>query len=250
MTSRNKPIRLDMALVMRGLALSRSQARDLIRRGAVKVAGATASRPGAGVGSQDDIVVAEETAGWVSRGAIKLLAALDHFHFDAVGRCALDVGASTGGFTQVLLQRGAVRVYAVDVGRGQLHPRVAGDPRVVGLAGQDVRTLTRTQVPEAVQAIVADLSFISLTKALPAALALASTDCWLVALMKPQFEAGRAAIGKGGVVRDPADRERALARVRDWIAAQPGWRVIGTLPSPIAGGSGNREFLIGAVRDD
>ncbi len=249
MTSREKPIRLDLALVARGLAASRSQARDLVRRGAVSIGGATATRPGIGISDDDALAVADGAGGWVSRAALKLLAALDHFAFDAAGRVALDVGASTGGFTQVLLQRGARRVYAVDVGHGQLHPSVADEPRVVDLSNRDARTLASEHVSELVGAIVADVSFISLTKVLPAALALAAPGCWLVALVKPQFEAGRAAVGKGGVVRDPADRERALTNVRDWLAEQSGWRVVGALPSPIAGGSGNQEFLLGAVRD-
>lgn len=248
MMSRDKPIRLDLALVARGLAASRSQARDLIMRGAVSVGGAPITKPGIGISDADAIAVADG-AGWVSRGALKLLAALDNFAFDAAGRVALDVGASTGGFTQVLLQRGARRVYAADVGRGQLHRDLAGDSRVIDLSQQDARTLTRAVVPEAIDAIVADVSFISLTKALPAALGLAAPGCWLAALVKPQFEAGRAAVGKGGVVRDAASRARAVALVRDWLAAQPGWHVTGTVRSPIAGGSGNQEFLLGAVRD-
>jgi 23S rRNA (cytidine1920-2'-O)/16S rRNA (cytidine1409-2'-O)-methyltransferase len=249
MTSRDKPIRLDLALVARGLAPTRSQARDLILRGAVSLGGATATRPNASVYANDEVVVAHGAADWVSRGALKLLAALDAFAFDPAGRIALDVGASTGGFTQVLLQRSARRVYAVDVGHGQLHPTLVADPRVVDLSGRDARSLVAKHVPEPIAVIVADVSFISLTKALPPALALAARGCWLVALVKPQFEAGRAAVGKGGVVREPSDRERALALVRDWLAAQSGWRIAGALPSPIVGGSGNQEFLLGAVRD-
>lgn len=249
MTIRDKPIRLDLALVERGLAPSRSQARDLIRRAAVSVAGITATRPGAAISATDAVTIADGAAGWVSRGALKLLAALDNLAFDAAGRVALDVGASTGGFTQVLLQRGVRRVYAVDVGHGQLHATLAADPRVADLSGCDARMITREHVPERIDAIVADVSFISLAKALSAALALAARGCWLVALVKPQFEAGRAAVGKGGVVRDAADRERALVMVCDWFGGQAGWRVTGSMPSPIAGGSGNQEFLVGAMRD-
>ena len=181
---------------------------------------------------------------------MKLIAALDHFRFPVAGIVALDVGASTGGFTQALLARGAARVYAVDVGHGQLHARLAGDARVVSLEGRDARQLDRALVPEPVGAIVADVSFISLAKALPVPLTLAGAGAWLVALIKPQFEAGRAAVGKGGIVRDPEARQRAVAAVRDWVAAQPGWRVLDVIASPIAGGSGNEEFLLGAVRDD
>lgn len=248
MTTNKRPIRLDVALVGRGLAASRSQARDLILRGAVVVRGAPLTRPGAGVGDADAIVVAQDAA-WVSRGAVKLIAALDHFGLDATGRVALDVGASTGGFTQVLLQRGAARVYAVDVGHGQLHPSLGDDARVVGLERRDARGLTRDLVPEPIGALTADVSFISLTKALPAAMELAASGCWLVALVKPQFEAGRQAVGKGGIVRDAGDRERALAFVTRWLADQAGWRVQGSMPSPIAGGAGNLEFLLVAARD-
>jgi 23S rRNA (cytidine1920-2'-O)/16S rRNA (cytidine1409-2'-O)-methyltransferase len=249
MTKDDAPRRLDLALVERGLAASRAQARDLVKRGAVVVRGVTASRPAMTVAAADAIAVADGAGNFVSRGALKLLAALDQFRFDPAGRTALDVGASTGGFTQVLLQRGATRVYAVDVGHGQLHSRIAGDTRVTSLEDCDARALTRTEVPAPIGAIVADVSFISVTKVLPAALALSAPGCWLVALVKPQFEAGRAAVGKRGIVRDPEDRQRALATVEAWMHAQPGWRVVGTAPSPIAGGSGNIEFLLGAVRD-
>ena len=241
--------RLDKALVERRLVTSRARAQDLIRRGLVRVAGTVATKAGTEVSPDTAILVADGAAQLVSRGAIKLAAALEHFAFPVDGVVALDVGASTGGFTQTLLARGATRVYAVDVGHGQLHTSIAGDARVVSLEGCDARRLDRGAVPEPVGALVADVSFISLTKALPAALALAVPGAWLVALVKPQFEAGRAAVGKGGIVRDPAARERAVAEVKQWLAAQPGWRIIGVIPSPIAGGSGNIEFLLGAVRD-
>lgn len=249
MTKDDAPRRLDLALVERGLAASRAQARDLVKRGAVSVRGAKAIRPAMSVTAGDAISIAGNAGDFVSRAALKLLAALDHFGFDAAGRTALDVGASTGGFTQVLLQRGAVRCYAVDVGHGQLSPRIADDIRVTNLESCDARSLTHARIPTPIDAMVADVSFISVTKVLPAALALSAPGCWLVALVKPQFEAGRAAVGKRGIVRDPEDRQRALAMVEAWMRAQPGWRVVGTLPSPIAGGSGNIEFLLGAVRD-
>ena len=240
--------RLDLALVARGLVATRAKARDLIARGEVRVDGEVASKPAMGVREVQTIAVDAQAAAQVSRGAVKLAAALEHFGLDASGRTALDVGASTGGFTQTLLERGADRVYAVDVGKGQLHAALAGDPRVVSLEDCDARVLDRALVPEAIGAIVADVSFISLKKALPAALALAAAGCWLVALVKPQFEVGREGIGKGGVVRDATLRERALTDVRDWLAAQPGWSVLGSMPSPIEGGSGNAEFLIAAIR--
>jgi 23S rRNA (cytidine1920-2'-O)/16S rRNA (cytidine1409-2'-O)-methyltransferase len=182
---------------------------------------------------------------FVSRGGLKLAAALDAFHLDPKGLTALDIGASTGGFTDVLLERGAARVYAVDVGRDQLHAKLRGDPRVVALEGTDVRNLEAGMLEGRIGAIVADVSFISLTKALPAALKLAAPGAWLVALVKPQFEVGREWVGKGGIVRDAEARARAVARVRAFIDATPGWRVFAELPSPIPGGSGNEEVLIG-----
>ncbi len=246
----SKRARLDIRLVECGLAPSRARAQDLIRRGLVEVAGTVETRPGAGVAAAAEIRLAGAAGGHVSRGASKLIAALEHFRFPVAGVIALDVGASTGGFTEVLLARGASRVYAVDVGHGQLHPRLAADARVVSLEGCDARQLDRSLIPEPVGAIVADVSFISLSKALPVPLTLARPSAWAVMLIKPQFEAGRAAVGKRGIVRDPGARQHAVALVRGWVAAQPGWRVLGVIPSPIAGGSGNEEFLLGAVRDD
>ena len=241
-------LRLDQALVERGLAPSRSQARDLVRRGCVLVEGAPVGKAGRVVAGNVTIEVAERAQPYVSRSGLKLAAALAAFGLEARGLTALDLGASTGGFSEVLLEAGARRVYAVEVGHGQLHPRIAGDQRVVRLDGQDARLLDRSIVPEPPQAIVADVSFISLTQALPAAMALAAPGAWLVALIKPQFEAGRADIGKGGIVRDGEARERAVEKVRAWLERAEGWRVIGIVPSPIAGGSGNEERLIGAHR--
>ncbi len=189
------------------------------------------------------------TAATVSRGAAKLAAALQAFGFDAGERTALDVGASTGGFTEVLVEHGAAKVYAVDVGHDQLHARLKADPRVVSLEGCDARELDAALIREPISAIVADLSFISLTKALAPALALAAPGAWLVVLIKPQFEVGRARVGKGGIVRDAAARQAAVDDVTAWVAAQRGWRVAGIVPSPIKGGSGNEEFLLGAVHD-
>src|SRR5262245_1880086 len=238
-------VRLDLALVRRGLAPSRSQARDLIKRGLIEVAGKIETRTAAGVAADDSLRVLGAPA-YVSRGAVKLVAALEHFGFAVSGVVALDIGASTGGFTELLLARGARRVYAVDVGHGQLHPRLAQLPAVVSLEGCDARRLDHSLIPEPIGAIVADVSFISPTKALPAALALAQAPAWLVALIKPQFEAGRAAVGKRGIVRDPLARQRAVELVESWLADQAGWRVVGVLPAPIPGGSGNQEFLLGA----
>jgi 23S rRNA (cytidine1920-2'-O)/16S rRNA (cytidine1409-2'-O)-methyltransferase len=238
--------RLDVALVKRGLASSRAQAADLVRRGQVSVAGALASKPGALVRNDAPLALDPDAGKYVSRGALKLEAALAAFSFHAKGKVALDIGASTGGFTDVLLARGACKVYAIDVGKDQLHTRLRADPRVVSLESTDVRALDAARIQDEVMAIVADLSFISLTQALPAALALAAPGAWLAALIKPQFEAGRAAVGKGGIVRKAEDRERAISRVRGFIEAQAGWTLLGVIPSPILGGSGNQEFLLGA----
>jgi 23S rRNA (cytidine1920-2'-O)/16S rRNA (cytidine1409-2'-O)-methyltransferase len=239
---------LDLALVARGLVPTRAKARDLIARGQVLIDGQVAHKAAMNIRAGQAIAVDAEAVAQVSRGAVKLAAALDHFGLDPTGRVVLDVGASTGGFTQMLLERSATRVYAVDVGKGQLHANLVADPRVVSLESCDARTLDRRIVPAPVDAIVADVSFISLTKALPAALALAAPGCWLIALVKPQFEVGREGIGKGGIVREAALREQALEDVRRWLAEQPGWTILGTMPSPIEGGSGNVEFLLAAVR--
>jgi 23S rRNA (cytidine1920-2'-O)/16S rRNA (cytidine1409-2'-O)-methyltransferase len=248
MTAPNEqPQRLDLALVARGLVATRAKARDVIARGHVRIDGEVARKPAMSVRAGQMIAVDAQAAAQVSRGAVKLAAALDHFRLDATARVALDVGASTGGFTQVLLERGAARVYAVDVGRDQLHASLKEDPRVVALEECDARTLDRAIVPDAIDAIVADVSFISVRKTLPSALALAAPGCWLVALVKPQFEVGREGVGKGGIVRDAALRVQALENVREWLALQQGWSVIGDMPSPIEGGAGNVEFLLAGV---
>jgi 23S rRNA (cytidine1920-2'-O)/16S rRNA (cytidine1409-2'-O)-methyltransferase len=241
--------RLDLILVERGLAPSRSQARDLIRQGKVRIDRQVCTKASTEVGVQQVLTLEPGTVPAVSRGAVKLAEALDAFGFDAKGRIALDVGASTGGFTQVLLARGAAKVYAIDVGHGQLHARLKGDARVVSLEGCDARSLTADLVGEPISAVVADMSFISLTKALGPALALAAPGTWLIALVKPQFEAGRVHVGKGGIVRDAHARQAAVEVVRAWLAQQQGWRVVGIVPSPIRGGSGNEEFLLGACND-
>jgi 23S rRNA (cytidine1920-2'-O)/16S rRNA (cytidine1409-2'-O)-methyltransferase len=237
--------RIDLRLVEEGLAPSRAQAADLVRRGCVLASGELAKRPGATIADNVELALTPGTDTHVSRGSLKLIAALEAFDLSPEGQLALDVGASTGGFTEVLLTRGAEKVYAVDVGRDQFHARLRTDPRVVCLEATDARHIDETLVPDAVSAITADVSFISLTQALPAALIRAAPGAWLAALVKPQFEAGRAAVGKGGLVRDDADRQRAIARVRDFLEAE-GWCVLGVIESPITGGSGNVEYLIGA----
>ena len=185
---------------------------------------------------------------WVSRGGIKLDHGLTHFGFDVTGAVALDVGSSTGGFTDVLLSRGAARVYAIDVGTNQLAWKLRQDPRVVVLEQTNARYLTAEQVPEPVDIVVCDASFIGLAKVLEAPLKLARPGARLVALVKPQFEAGRAEVGKGGVVRDPAVHARVCAAAQGWVEGQ-GWRVLGVTPSPITGPEGNVEFLLGAEKN-
>ncbi len=242
--------RLDELLVEQGHAATRSRARDAILRGLVQVDGVVVTKPGASTPAAARLTVAPEAGtGYVSRGALKLIAALDRFDFNPVQRMCLDAGASTGGFTEVLLERGASRVYSVDVGQRQLHPRIAARSEVISLEGQDVRTLDRLLIDEPITAIVADLSFISLQKVLPSLMTFAAPDCWLIALVKPQFEVGRDIVGKGGIVKDEAARATAVAGVESLIANTPRWRVVGTIQSPIEGGSGNIEYLIGARSD-
>lgn len=230
----------------RGFFESRAKARAAIEAGGVRADG----RPVAKASELLDeaaVIEAEPAHPWVGRGALKLAHALDIWPVRVEGRVVLDVGASTGGFTQVCLARGAARVYAVDVGRGQLHPRVAADPRVVGLEGTDARDLTAALVPEPPGLVVTDVSFIGLAKALPAALALAAADADLVALVKPQFEVGPDRVGKGGLVTDEAARAGALEDVKAWLAGV-GWTVQAAADSPIAGGDGNREHLLWAKK--
>jgi len=242
-----KKTRLDRLLVDNGLAETRSRAADLIRRGCVKVEGRAELKPGTLVARDAELSLAPEASPYVSRAGLKLAAALEAFAFDPKGRVTLDLGASTGGFTDLLIAKGAAKVYAVDVGSGQLHAKLRFNPKVVVLENTDARSLDRTVIGEEAGAIVADVSFISLTLLLPAALKLATPGAWLVALIKPQFEAGREAVGKGGVVREEKARQAAVAKVREFLENQPSWRVIGVIPSPLLGGSGNQEFLIGAV---
>ena len=201
------------------------------------------------VGPETLIELAPGAGDYVSRGALKLAAGLDRFAIDVAGRVGLDIGAAQGGFTEVLLARGARKVYAVDNGRDQLAGILRDDPRVISLEQTDARALSRDQIVEPIGIIVADVSFISLLKVLPAGLALAASGAGLVALVKPQFETEPRQVGKDGVVRDAGVRAGALAKVEAWIDAQPGWRRLGSMASPIEGGSGNVEFLIGARHD-
>jgi 23S rRNA (cytidine1920-2'-O)/16S rRNA (cytidine1409-2'-O)-methyltransferase len=242
--------RLDEALVARGLFASRSRARDAVERGTVRVDGAVVRKPGQPVGRGAVLNVDDPARAYVSRAALKLVAGLDCFGFDPAGCQALDIGASTGGFTQVLLERGTAHVTAIDVGHGQLAASLAVDSRVTSIEGLNARELASNDLDGiAPDFIVSDVSFISLKLALPPALALAAKGARAVLLVKPQFEAGREAIGKGGLLRNPADAERIAMELAAWLDRLPGWRSLGFVPSPIEGGDGNREFLLGGVKD-
>jgi 23S rRNA (cytidine1920-2'-O)/16S rRNA (cytidine1409-2'-O)-methyltransferase len=239
--------RADRALVARGLFESRAKARAAIEAGQVSVGGRLVMRPSDLIADEAE-VEARPAHPWVGRGALKLVQALDAWPIPVEGRTVLDVGASTGGFTEVCLARGAALVHAVDVGRGQLHPKVAGDARVVSLEGLDARDLTAAQVPEPPDLVVCDVSFIALAKALPAVLALARPGADLVALVKPQFEVGRDRIGKGGLVKDPDARQAALDGVIAFLEAE-GWRVRETAECSTPGGEGALEMLVWAQKD-
>ena len=232
----------------RGLAESRSRAQALILAGLVFAGERRIDKAGEPLADDAAVEVRGRDHPWVSRGGVKLVHALDHFEIDPNGWVALDIGASTGGFTDVLLTRGARRVYAVDVGHGQLAWKLRQDPRVVVCERENARALSRERIAESVDLVVCDASFIGLATVLPAPLALAGERSALVALVKPQFEAGRALVGKGGVVRDPAVHREVCERTAAWVAAQPGWMVIGVAESPILGPEGNREFLLYARR--
>lgn len=241
--------RADQLLVDRGLAESRQRAQALILAGIVFVGERRIDKPGQTLADIAEIEVRGRDHPWVSRGGVKLAHALDHFGIDVGGLVALDIGASTGGFTDVLLARGAARVHAVDVGRGQLAWTLRQDPRVTVHEGVNARYLTAADIPEPVDIVTCDASFIGLATVLPAALALTKRRALLVALIKPQFEAGPQAVGKGGVVRDPAIHRNVCEQAAAWVAGQPGWSVIGIAESPITGPAGNREFLLYARRD-
>lgn len=238
--------RADLVLVERGLFESRAKARAAIEAGRVKAGGETVRRPSDLI-ETDGEIAAEPAFPWVGRAALKLVHALDLWPVAVAGRRVLDVGASTGGFTEVCLDRGAAHVVAVDVGRGQLHPRLLGDPRVTSLEAQDARELTPEHLGAAPDVVVCDASFISLAKVLPRPLELARPGADLVALVKPQFEVGREGVAKGGVVKDAALRERALREVCAFLEGT-GWNVRASAESPIAGGDGNLEYLVWAKK--
>ena len=236
------PQRLDQLLVDRGLAESREKAQRLILAGQVRVNGGPAGKPGHKIKADADVAVIQPER-FVSRGGEKLDAAFAQFPLDVAGKTGADVGASTGGFTDCLLQHGAARVYAVDVGRAQLHPRIAQDPRVVVMDGVNARSLEPSVFPGPLDFVTADVSFISLTKILRVAAALLCPGGDLITLIKPQFEAGREAVGRGGVVRDPAVHQEVIERVRRYGTEQAGLEWRGICPSPLRGPAGNVEFL-------
>lgn len=243
-------LRLDELLVRHGHFPSRSRARDAVLRGTVRIDGRVVSKPGHPADRHAHIVIDDPARAYVSRAALKLAAGLDHFAIDTHGMLALDVGASSGGFTQVLLERGATCVWAVDVGHGQLDASLAADPRVKNLERLNARDLTAEHLgARRPTLVVSDVSFISLRLALPPALDLAATGAACVLLVKPQFEAGRDAIGRGGLLRDPEVGRRVAEELRQWLDERPGWRSLGLHPSPIEGGDGNHEFLLGGIKD-
>jgi 23S rRNA (cytidine1920-2'-O)/16S rRNA (cytidine1409-2'-O)-methyltransferase len=242
-------LRADQLLAERGLAESRTRAQALILAGLVYVGTRKVAKAGEMVDTSAELLVKGRDHPWVSRGGVKLAHGLAHFGWDVTGVVAMDVGSSTGGFTDVLLSGGAARVYAVDSGTNQLAWKLRQDPRVVVLEQVSARVLTGEQVPEPIDLIVCDASFISLAKVLERPMEFAAPVCRLLALIKPQFEAGRDEVGKGGVVRDPAVHARVCDEVSAWLAAQPGWRVEGVVPSPITGPEGNVEFLIAGRRE-
>ena len=238
--------RADIVLVERGFFESRARAQAAIAAGLVLADGVVVRKASEAL-ADDAVIEASAPHPYVSRGGVKLAYALDHFSVEVAGRTALDIGASTGGFCDVLLRRGVAKVYAVDVGRGQLHASLTGEPRLVNLEATDARSLSRENVPDAIDLVVSDVSFISLTLVLGPVLALTAPGAHLIALIKPQFEAGREHVGKGGVVRDAAVQAQVCARIASHVTSL-NWRPREIVASPIEGGDGNREFLLMAER--
>ncbi|AGB70290.1 MULTISPECIES: TlyA family RNA methyltransferase [Rhizobium] len=244
----SEPQRLDQLLVTLSLFASRSRARDAIQRGTVTVNGKIVTKPGALFTEDAQISIDDPAQDYVSRAALKLVAALDHFDLDPRGQHCLDVGASTGGFTEVLLERGAAHVTAIDVGHDQMHPRVEADPRVTNIEGLNARNLTAEDIGEPFSFIVSDVSFISLKLALAPALAIAEPGARAALLVKPQFEAGRDAIGKAGLLKDPSSAPAVAAELERWFTEDMGWQSLGLIASPITGGDGNQEFLLAGIK--
>ena len=237
--------RADIVLVERGLLESRGKARAAIAAGLVTADGVAVTKPSQKI-APDAVIEAEPAHPWVSRAALKLVAGLDNFDINPSGKICLDLGASTGGFSQVLIARSAAKVFAVDVGRDQLHATLRQDPKIISLESTDARKLTSDLISDPPELIVCDASFIGLEKVLSRPLELAAPACELVALIKPQFEVGRENIGKGGIVKDKAATEAAVERITAWINTQSEFSVVGVCESPITGGDGNVEFLIAA----
>ncbi|OAP49745.1 TlyA family RNA methyltransferase [Sinorhizobium americanum] len=249
MSNETPMIRLDQLLLNKGLVASRARARDAIQRGTVKVDGRTVTKPAASFGESAAITIDDPAQAYVSRAALKLVAALDHFGVDPAGQACLDIGASTGGFTEVLLKRGAAHVVSVDVGHGQMHPRIAEDPRVTNIEGLNARAMTADDIGNrAITFIASDVSFISLKLALPPALSLAEPGANCILLVKPQFEAGRDAISKAGLLKDPESAPTVAAELERWLVEDMAWQSLGLVPSPIAGGDGNKEFLLAGLK--
>ena len=240
-------MRADEALVRAGLARSRSRARALITEGKVCAGDVLIQKPGQSIAENTALHLTDIDHPWVSRGGLKLAHALKHFKVSLKDKIVLDIGASTGGFSDVALNNGAGKVYAVDVGQGQLDRKLRNDPRIVVMDGVNARHLSGKDIPEPLDAIICDASFISLKTILPAPLALLKPGGMLIALIKPQFEVGKGKVGKGGVVRDPALHVAVAANITAWLQGRPGWRVLGVTESPVTGPKGNREFLIAAT---
>jgi 23S rRNA (cytidine1920-2'-O)/16S rRNA (cytidine1409-2'-O)-methyltransferase len=239
--------RLDQLLVDRGLVESRTKAQGLIMAGKVYSETRRLDKSGQQVSEEIPIEIKGQDHPWVSRGGLKLVQGIETFDIDPDGLICLDVGASTGGFTDVLISGGAAKVYAVDVGHGQLAWKLRQDDRVIVLERTNARNLTADQIPDPIDLIVCDASFIGLQTVLPAAMTLAAPGARLVALIKPQFEVGKGRVGKGGVVREPELHDEVCEKIRVWLESQPGWSVLGITESPIKGPEGNREFLIGGL---
>lgn len=239
-------IRLDQLLLNAGLVASRSRARDAISRGTVRVNGRVVTKPSSTFPASAVIEIDDPAQAYVSRAALKLKAALDEFGLDPAGLDCLDIGASTGGFTDILLERGAAHVIAVDVGHDQLHPRLRADERITNYEGLNARVLDEDHLEDrAIGVVVSDVSFISLKLALPPALTLAEPGAFCVLLVKPQFEAGREAISKAGLLKDPDSAPAVAAELERWLTEDMGWQSLGLIPSPITGGDGNVEYLLG-----
>jgi 23S rRNA (cytidine1920-2'-O)/16S rRNA (cytidine1409-2'-O)-methyltransferase len=238
--------RADLALVDRGLAESQAQAQALILAGLVYSDTKRIDKAGDKIGADQPLSLKGQDHPYVSRGGLKLAHGLDAFGIDPAGHICLDIGSSTGGFTDVLLRRGAAKVYAVDAGTNQLAWKLRQDPRVVVMERTNARTLTRDLIPEAPSIIVCDASFIRLQSVLPAGLSLAAPNAHLIALIKPQFEVARGEVEKGGVVRDPTLHQAVCTDTQNWLESDIGWKILGLTESPILGPEGNKEFLIGA----